>query len=333
VSKKIYCFSADRICHHDDYFLIIDSVISSINIKNKKTKIQILLSKKSIVFLDIDGTDLIYFFLIILRKFWGGKGLAISVRTEYLLEKKSLADFIFRRNRLIFIKSLVKRSLFFILKNYSSTSILSIHVNHYKKNKMKPYVSDFINDPQLWDLGILNILPKMPVELNDFKIEDKKKLILVAGRFNEQKSKNELLEYLLINKNFNFLIAGNIDDEDFIKLKSINNCYVINRFLNNEELIYSYDQCDIVYCFYTNDRPSGFFGRAMQMNKDIIVRKNKFLHLTYNSYRNLIPIDQLEELDELEKLNEHKILFNNLDDNSKFKFNDRKKFQQIIKKL
>ena len=126
MSKKIYCFSAERICHHDDYFHIIDSVISSVNIKNKKTKFQLLLSKNPIVFLDIDGADLIYFFLIILRKLWGGKGLAISVRTEYLLEKRSLVEFIFRRKRLIFIKSLVKKCLFFIIKNYSSTSILSI---------------------------------------------------------------------------------------------------------------------------------------------------------------------------------------------------------------
>ena len=65
----------------------------------------------------------------------------------------------------------------------------------------------------------------------------------------------------------------------------------------------------------------------MQMNKDIIVRKNKFLHSSYNSYSNLIPINELKELDE------NKMLFNNLDDNSKFEFNDLKKFVQIIKNL
>ena len=63
------------------------------------------------------------------------------------------------------------------------------------------------------------------------------------------------------------------------------------------------------------------------MNKDIIVRKNKFLHLSYNPYRKLIPIDRLEELDE------YKMSLNNLDDKSKIEFNDSKKFVGIIKNL
>lgn len=325
--NKIHCFSAGRICHHDDYFLVINCICPAVNLKDKKEKLNVLFSKSPIVFLDIDGDDLKYTLIILLRSLWGGRGLGISVRTEYLLEKKTFMEFLLKRGRHIFVKAVVKRFLFLAIKKLSSTSIVSIHKNNPKRDGMEPFVSDFINDPQLWDLGILNIAPGVPNEWNNFKFIEKRKLVLVAGRLNEQRSKMDLIDYILQSEKFNFLICGNIEDDDFKQLEVATNCFVINRYISNEELLFLYNECDIFYCFYSNDRPSGFFGRAVQMSKLIIVREGQFLHSTFSSYEGLIPVKRLIDLDKYKIEFDHpgKEFLKNLD--------DREKLSKILKRL
>lgn len=325
--NKIYCFSAGRICHHDDYFLVIDSIRSAVNLKDQKAKLKVLFSKSPIVFLDIDGDDLIYTIIILLRRLWGGRGLGISVRTEYLLEKRTFTEFLFNRRRHIFVKAVVKRFLFLAIKKLSSTSIVSIHKNHQKRKGMEPFVSDFINDPQLWDLGILNVASNIPDEFNNFKFIEERKLVLVAGRLNEQRSKKDLLDYIFHSEKFNFLICGNIEDDDFKDLESATNCLVINRYISNEELFFLYNKCDVFYCFYSNDRPSGFFGRAVQMRKPIIVRKGQFLHSVFSSYEGLIPVKKLTDLDEFEIEIDQPVIELIKD------FDDREKFTKILMRL
>ena len=78
-----FCFSANRTCHHDDYYLLLSKFITITNVKEKKKKIKILFSNDTIFYLDIDSSDLLFFPLILLRSIWGGKGCAMSVRTEY----------------------------------------------------------------------------------------------------------------------------------------------------------------------------------------------------------------------------------------------------------
>ena len=93
--NRLYCFSANRICHHDDYYLLVDKIRPSLNVKKKGEKLRALLGRSPIVFFDIDSLDLIYFPIILIRGLWGGNGLAISVRTEYLLEKRTIIQFLF----------------------------------------------------------------------------------------------------------------------------------------------------------------------------------------------------------------------------------------------
>lgn len=319
--RKIYCFSANRICHHDDYYLLINKIRPSLNVKSNKEKRRLLITDASIVFFDIDSADLAYILFILLRGLWGGKGLAISVRTEYLLEKRSFVEFFLQRGRLVFIKAWVKKLLFYLIKNFSTTTILSIHKNHPQKKEMEAYVNYFVHDPQLWDLDLLEINPIIPYEMRGFVFDKRQPMILVAGRFDEQRSKNELLDFLEKNSELNFIIAGVIEPNDFNTLQKNVNCIVINRFLSNEELMYLYDFCSIVYCYYTNDRPSGFFGRAMQFQKPIIVKKGKFLHQAFELYEKLIPVEYLDELKQInvtDLMRNNAIGVNNFNDGSVF---------------
>lgn len=297
--KKIVCFSANRTCHHDDYFLLFSKFIGLNNVKSSFPKLKILFSRDKIIFLDIDYADLIFFPIILLRGIWGGKGIAISVRTEYFYEHKSIKKCFFKSSTIKFFKSFIKKSLFFFIKNFSTTTIVSIHKNTPYQKDIEKFVNAFMFDPQLWDLPYLNIQSDMPRELSETFFNQAGKLILVPGRFNEQRSRTELLNFLNTGNynNLNFLFAGEMSSSDFFHISNLPNCFVINRYVSNEELFYLMNNCDFIYSFYTNNRPSGFFGRAIQLRKPIIVRENSFLHLQFFDYPNLISVFDLSELD------------------------------------
>lgn len=294
--KKNVCFSASRICHHDDYYLFISKFDDVINVKSLFCKLKFLFSRKTIYYLDIDKLDLVFTPLILLRSIWGGKGIGMSVRTEYLLEEISFYDFLSDPINSKFFHVKVKQLLFISIKFCSRTKLISIHKGHPKTPQMSKYVNSFIYDPQLWDLKFLNFTPKRPIEVKN--ILDKR-TILIAGSFNEQRSRSEFLKYLNQieeGSSLQFVIAGKIGVEDFEFLHKIPNILIINRFISNEELYYLFLNTEIVYCFYTNNRPSGFFGRALQLGKKIIIRRNGYLHVMFGQYPNLIPIEQLSEL-------------------------------------
>lgn len=292
-SNKFVCFSANRICHHDDYHLLLKTFVDIENIKRFYPKIKVLFSRTNIIFLDIDSRDLIFLPFVVLRSLWGGRGVAISVRTEALLINES-KSFIFSKANL---KSLIKRSLFKIIKHYSKTSILSIHRNTPIENKLIPYVNEFIFDPQLWDLKYLKIAKRKPKELSDSFFKEPQKIIFIPGHLNDRRSKDELMRFVKSSNQFKFLFAGHIEKLEEKTLSKKTNCTVINRFVSNEELLYLYEMSEIIYVFYTNNRPSGFFGRALQLGKTIIVRKNAFLNFQFQNYNKLVAIENLKELE------------------------------------
>ncbi|PQJ81100.1 hypothetical protein [Polaribacter glomeratus] len=321
MNKSIVCFSANRTCHHDDYFLLISTQKKAINVKNSWLKLKYLLSNKAIMFFDIDSRDLIFLPLILLRSIWTNGNYAISVRTEYLIEGGTFKEFLKKPEDLIFFKSYIKKNMFRVIKCFSNTNLISIHKNHPFEKIIGKYVNSFIYDPQLWDLNVLSILKSKPPEIDENIFHEMKKTVLVAGRLNGQRSKSELIDYLKINKTFNFIIAGNVQKEDLVILKELENCLVLNRFLSNEELLYLLNKCHIIYCFYTNDRPSGFFGRALQLNKPIIVRENRYLDRMFLEYKNLIKVKSLNQLPVIVNSFESEIYESNIFDDSKYFFN------------
>jgi hypothetical protein len=325
MSNTVYCFSANRICHHDEYANLVSKIRKSVNVKSSFKKILILLSNKPIIFFDIDKVDLYFYPLMALRSLWKANSIAISVRTEYLCNRKSFSDFLFQRGRMVALIALIKRFLFYLIKKTTRTKVYSIHKDTPNTPFFSKYVSDFIYDPQLWDLNILKSEEIIPYELENKNINIAD-YILFAGSFDEKRSKSEFIKYLKICKDLKFIIAGIIEQKDQIELSKFENVFIINRFTTNEELAYLMSNCQVIYCFYSNDRPSGFFGRALQLNKRIIVRKNSFLENNFSPYKNLYPISDLKMLNK-------NTLFLNLNFENLTKYDDSSKFIKIINEM
>jgi hypothetical protein len=54
--------------------------------------------------------------------------------------------------------------------------------------------------------------------------------------------------------------------------------------------------CKIVYTYYSNQAPSGFFGRATQMGKWVVVQEGGYLHR--EGYPRTIALHRLMQLEE-----------------------------------
>ena len=290
--KKLLCFGANRICHHDDYYLLIENLLLNDGIhveyvKSWKTKLRWLLSKESIVYLDIDKYDLLFVPLMILRNFYAKRSFGISVRTERLLlsQVSSLYDL---------VVLCAKRFLFVCLKLFSNTIIISTHKDERGLTFLTKYVSEFVFDIQYWDLNYMKIERRRPsnpiIEKIDFT-----NIILIPGRFNRQKSVSEFLNSLDSNREQKFLIAGKVDGEVLDVLIERDNIYIIDEFLPNEELLYLIEKCKFIYCYYPLefDRPSGFFGRALQFNNIALVRANSYLSREFDFMPNVVSLTSL----------------------------------------
>lgn len=290
--KKLLCFGANRVCHHHDYYLLIESLLINDDVqveyvKSWKSKLRWLLSKESIVYLDIDKYDLIFVPLMIFRSFYAKRSFGISVRTERLLISQvfSLYDFV-----VLF----TKQSLFLCLKLVSNTTIISTHKDQRGLSLLTKYVGEFVYDIQYWDLDYMQIERRRPSHPILEKI-DLTNIILIPGRFNRQKSVKEFLCALDSNSDQNFLIAGKVDGEVLDLLIERDNIYIIDEYLPNEELLYLIEKSRFIYCYYPLefDRPSGFFGRTIQFNNIALVRANSYLSKEFNYMPNVVSLASL----------------------------------------
>lgn len=290
--KKLLCFGANRICHHYDYYLLIDSLLLNddvdvVYVRSWKAKFRWLVSKESIVYLDIDKYDLFFVPIVILRSFYAKRSFGISVRTERLLmsQVSSVYDF---------TVLCAKRIIFICLKNFSNTTIISTHKDQRGLLFLKNYVREFVFDIQYWDLNYMQIERRRPSNPILNKI-DFANIILIPGRFNRQKSVEEFLSALDSNKEQKFLIAGKVDGEVLDLLIEWDNIFIINEYLPNEELLYLIEKSKYIYCFYPLefDRPSGFFGRTIQSNNIALVRANSYLSREFDLLPNVVSLNSL----------------------------------------
>lgn len=287
-NTKFYCFYSLRTGHHKEYYKVLSELVSTEGITSNRKKLKILFSKSSVIFLDIDNYDILYFPLIIFRRLFASKSFAISVRGEDLLKKNEYS----KRKKII---GYCKRIVFYCLKNYSNTNLISIRMD--ERFALNKYYNYFIYDLQLWDLKILKTKAKRPSELGNLNLAE---YILIPGRFNHQKSPSELIEYSKKNLT-KFIVAGVVENQYLKDLKKLEKVFLINRYCTEEELFYLIKESKAIYCFYPSyvDRPSGFVGRALQLNKSLVIRSGGYLDKSYGSLENVFSIDHLNKITDL----------------------------------
>ena len=278
-------YTVNKEGHYKDYEKVLEKITNGKVIRSIFRQIILSFKNCSIIYLDGDSFHLLFTPLILIRSWIGLRNYLFSIRTERVLQVK--------------IQKIIKLPIYMLIKYTTNTKIISIHKESIRKEYDK-FITDFIYCLQYWDLRLINVRRIKPKELN----KNITNIISIIGEFNDKKSRKELLKYLKNNSctRYKFLFTGKILEEDSEFLKDHPDCIVIDRNISNEELFYVYETSTFIWCFYSPEvnRPSGIFGRAMQLEKQIIVKKNGYLHKNNTHYPYLKIISCVEEVNELE---------------------------------
>ena len=283
-SKELIYYSLNKPGHYDNYEKVFVKLFNCDIERTIFFQCFKIFSYKRIIFIDGDKFHLLFAPLMILRSFINRKNFIISIRIEFLLKNG--------------YKMWLKKLLFLTLKRLPNISIISIH-RADKTNNLKSYANHFIYDLQYWDLPYLKIAHR-PVEEVNRTFETP--TILVFGKLNRKRVAEKLIELMSkkSKRGYHFIISGK---NNFAKntRNKLNECTIIDRYVTDDEMIYLFSFSDFIYCYYSPDvnRPSGIFGRAMQLEKKIIVRRNGYLHRNHKDYPGLIPIVSLDDISDI----------------------------------
>lgn len=153
--------------------------------------------------------------------------------------------------------------------------------------------NDYIYDPQLWDVWVEKSPVKLPeTELSREieKFSKNRKILLFLGKTKKSKSYNEFVDFSIANKeDICAVSAGKVLPEctEKSKLLKANDMVVIDRFISDEELWSLYSIGDFIWCYYGKqyDQSSGVYGRAIQLGKPTIIRKNSVVDKISNDFQ------------------------------------------------
>ena len=285
----VYVFCPQKHGHYLNYSQLVTTLVGGEIELTSWNQVRLLLQKNAIVFVAGDKIHLIYSPFIVIRSLLRRKNVLLSIRSEFLLHQN--------------LKSKMKRALFRFLTSLPKTYIVSIHKTS-DQEALKPYITHFIYDIQYFDLKYLKIGRTPPPEIREMASLFSKPVLLILGIFNWQRCKDELILFLESGPKIEFavLIAGKIEDEDYRRLKKCKNCFLINRYITDEEMTYLYEKSDLIYCYYDPEvkRPSGIFGRSIQLGKFVLVKKDGYLERAHKDYPGLTAISSLKELSGME---------------------------------
>ena len=286
--------------HHSDYleFLVREWRLSDYGeLRSFQEKMEAYRRGDTIVLLDIDLSDLLFVAMTFLGRQLGISSktelIGISVRaTEFLQERRTILDLFMRRGRLVYVKRLIKRSLFKEFIRRKHLKIFGIFADYQERNKLAPYCTSQIHDFQYYDLEVLGRKPERPNELAGSSIADA--LVVFAGSNQRRRNIQELRQFLCAEKaqGMKVLIVGGIDLSD---CKCVAEVTQIRRRLSDGELLWCLKNGGCVYCYYSNNAPSGFFGRSAQFGTTVLVKKDSYLDRSF--YSNKISVKELKDFD------------------------------------
>ncbi len=237
-----------------------------------------LLKVNKLFIITIDDNYLFYSLIGILRSFLKKRTVALLCAPQtFFYGKKHL-------------KSLIKRILFKHNMQYNYFDIFSI-VPHKYNFKYKEISNDWIYDPHLWNLWVSGIPKLNSTKVSEYILEVKKnkKIIIYIGKSSFHKGFKDFIDFVLENKNEYIGIVGGLLTSEYLFIKNNENFIIIERFINDDELLSLYSIADLVWCKYIKeyDQSSGIFGYAIQTNCKPIYRNGSFISKLYQEISNI----------------------------------------------
>lgn len=148
--------------------------------------------------------------------------------------------------------------------------------------------SDWIYDPQLWDLLFFGFRGSEGVQAMREQLQQTaqgRRLIIALGGQNQDKGFDYLVDLWCssepLRRSCLFVVAGKVEAQSAHKVETFvsHGGLIMNRRISDDELMNLYHCADVVWSCYSPDydQASGIFGRAVQLGVPVAVRKESQL--------------------------------------------------------
>jgi hypothetical protein len=182
------------------------------------------------------------------------------------------------------LKSAIRRLLFRFISRLPHVYILSI-LPPQVFPRVQEVATDWIYDPQLWDLHYFDEMSAEPSEpiVNAITVAARGRRLLIALG---TQSKTKGFDYLVdiwcasprMREQYLFIVAGKVANSSAPQAKRFVDLggMLVNQRIANSDLFYLYTAADIVWSCYAAwyDQSSGIHGRAVQLGIPVVVRSN-----------------------------------------------------------
>jgi hypothetical protein len=265
--------------HHDDYDRLFATVASDIGVSMRfMPRSSSVVQRHGTWFysmFDTSPTETARALLAAsLRSFAGQKTIGLVFRPGDCFIKRSF-------------KSSVRRTLFRIVARLRNVNILII-IPFAISPEMSSVASNWIYDPQLWDLQYLGVPDLQNVESLQAQIRGLagNRLILVAlGPQYREKGFDFLVDLWLSSPELRashlFVACGRVMRDSKAAANRFQEAggVLLDRRIDDAELFALYGIADLVWSCYApdNDRSSGIHGRAVQFGVPVVVRRGSYL--------------------------------------------------------
>jgi hypothetical protein len=182
------------------------------------------------------------------------------------------------------IKATVRRIVFRFVSRLPHVHILSI-LPLAVLPRLSEVATDWIYDPQLWDLDYLNDASAEPSP----QIADQlaaasggRRLLIALGTQNTAKGFDYLVDIWCasprLREDYIFIVAGKLRASSAAQAKRFVDLggMLVNQRIANSDLLYLYKRADVIWSCYAEgyDQSSGIHGRAVQLGIPVVVRKD-----------------------------------------------------------
>jgi len=184
------------------------------------------------------------------------------------------------------LKHQIKKALFRFTAHLPNVSILTIQPFAVCP-AFSTIATNGIYDPQLWDLHYLAAPSEGSPELERriAAAAQGKRIVVALGGQNASKGFDYLADLWgsspKLRESFLFVAAGKVSEESLDKARQFEeqNGFLLNRFIDNDELFALYRSADIVWSCYSPqyNLASGIHGRAVQLGIPVLVREGSYL--------------------------------------------------------
>jgi hypothetical protein len=182
------------------------------------------------------------------------------------------------------IKATVRRLLFRFVSRLPHVHILSILPPDVLP-RLREVATDWIYDPQLWDLDYLNEVNAEPSPqiVDELAAASRGRRFLIALG---TQSKTKGFDYLVdiwcasprLREQYIFVVAGKLAASSAAQAKRFVDLggMLVNKRIANGDLFYLYKKADIIWSCYAEgyDQSSGIHGRAVQLGIPVLVRND-----------------------------------------------------------